>query len=121
MRKKTFIALYSLTLFASGVLIVLLGFSFGDIKTFSELSGSEEFILLIKFIGGGMSTAGLGGLIWTLMLSKNPTLPGYAGLNGPGLATFIVPLFLAGPFWLLVAWVLWLIPTFRAHNSIPEG
>lgn len=117
MKKRTFITLYSLVLLVFGVLIFFLGSSFGGIKSFSELSGSGEFTLVVKLIGVGMGTPGFGGLIWSLTLSENAPLPGYAGLNGRGIVIFIIPLFLAGPFWLLIAWVLWLIPAFTARSA----
>jgi hypothetical protein len=121
MRKRTFIGLYSLVLLICGLLIFGLGSSFAGIEKFSELTGSAEIIFMIKLIGVGMGTAGFVGLMWSLALSENPELAGYAGLNGPGFFVLIIPLFLAGPFWLLVAWVLWLIPAFRASSTTLGG
>lgn len=114
MKKKTVILIYSAIPLLAGLLTLLLGFAFGDIQSFIEYEGSETFILFIKIIGVVMGLAGLGGVGWAIRLSENPDLPGYAGLNGVGLTLLIIPFFFLGPFWLLLAWFLWLTPPLRA-------
>ena len=117
MKKKTLTSLYSLTLIGGGLSIAALGFAFGDIESLSTLSGSEDFVFTIKFIGSGLVASGLVGLGWTLTLSDNPILSGYAGLSRNGLVVFLTPLLFAGPFWLLIAWLVWFVPAFRADPS----
>lgn len=118
MKKRTLILLYATALFVFGVSIILLGFTFGDIESFSALSGSQEFVSIIKAIGLVFSAAGTGGLGWGFFLSKNPTLPGYAGLNGAGFVTFVLFFFFfGGPFWLLIGWAMWWMPIFQARPS----
>jgi len=114
MKKKTVVLIYSAIPLLAGLLIILLGFAFGGIESFIQYEGSETFILLIKILGVVMGVAGAGGVVWTLRLSENPELPGYAGLNGFGFTLLVFPLFFLGPFWLLLAWSLWLTPFLRA-------
>ena len=122
MQKKTLISLYALAFLSFGVPIVVLGFAFGDIESFSALSGSQAFVSVIKIIGLTFIMAGVGGMGWALLLTKNPVLPGYAGLNGAGLVAFILLFFfLGGPFWLLIGWAMWWMPIFRARPSSLES
>lgn len=114
MKKKTVILIYSAVPLLAGLLIFLLGFVFGDIQSFIKYDGSETFILFIKIMGVVMGIGGLGGVGWAIRLSDNPELPGYAGLNGLGLTLLVIPFFFLGPFWLLLAWVLWMTPFLRA-------
>lgn len=121
MKKRTLITLYALLLLSFGIPIVILGFTFGDIESFSALSGSQEFVSVVKIIGLVFIMSGVGGMGWALLLTKNPVLPGYARLNGAGLVTFILLFFiLGGPFWLLIGWTMWLIPAFQARSSTLE-
>lgn len=120
MKKKTLVSLYTLALLGFGGLTITLGLTFGDIESFSSLSGADEFVFVIKSIGFIFVAAGIGGLCWGLLLSENPMLPGYAGLHGAGLVTFVLLFFVGGPFWLLVGWVMWWIPMFRARPSAVE-
>jgi hypothetical protein len=120
MKKRTLIILYSLALFVFGVPIIVLGFTFEDIESFSGLSGASEFVFAIKTMGFMFIAAGIGGLGWGLLLSENPVLPGYAGLHGAGLVTFLLLFLAGGPFWLLIGWAMWWIPMFRAHPSAAE-
>ncbi|MCS3643651.1 hypothetical protein [Salinibacter ruber] len=121
MRKKTLVSLYTLALLIFGGLIIILGFAFGNIESFSSLSGANKFVFAIKIMGFMFIAAGIGGLAWGLLLSENPTLPGYAGLHGAGLVTFLLFFLVGGPFWLLVGWAMWWIPMFRARPSAAEG
>ncbi|MFB6099591.1 MAG: hypothetical protein ABEK84_10870 [Salinibacter sp.] len=114
MKKKTVILIYSAVPLLTGLLILLLGFVLGDIQALNEFEGSETLSFLIKLMGAVMGVAGLGGTGWAISLSENPDLPGYAGLNGLGLIFLVVPLLFLGPFWLLLAWALWLTPPLRA-------
>ncbi len=100
----------------AGLLIFLLGISFGDIPSFSTLSGAEGFTFTLKLLGATLGVVGLTGVGWAFWLSENPKLPGYAGLTWNGLVVLVVPIFLVGPLWMLTAWVVWLIPTFRARS-----
>ncbi|WP_022835715.1 hypothetical protein [Salisaeta longa] len=121
MRKKTFIATYTIFLVFSGVGIIYLGLTFDGIRAFSNISGAQDFTLVLKFIGAIFSAAGFGGLIWALTLNNNTKLPGYAGLNFRGIVTFTLLFFIAGPFWLLIAWVLWFIPGYRSRNAAAQS
>lgn len=115
MRKRTVITLYSFVVLVTGFLILGLGFAFGDIEALSEFQGSEKFTFVVKGIGVVLLLTGFAGLGWAYFLTENPKLPGYAGLNGPGLVIFLTLLLVIGPLAALLAWALWLIPMFRAE------
>ena len=116
MRKQTLILLYSAFPLVSGLLLFLLGVSFGDIPSFSTLDGADAFTFTIKLLGGTLGVAGMTGIGWAFWLDENPELPGYAGLTWSGLMTVVVPTFLVGPLWMFAAWSVWLIPPFRARS-----
>jgi len=117
MTKRTLITLYALALLTVGLLIYALGGAFAGIDAFADLSGSQSFVSVLQALGVGVGLPGAGGLVWAVTLSENPRLPGYAGLTGPALTVFLVLLFVTGLLGRLVAWVLWLVPGFRAESS----
>lgn len=115
MQKRTLILLYSSVPLVAGLLTFLLAVSFGDIPSFSTLDGADAFTFTLKLMGGTLGVLGLSGIGWAFGLTENPELPGYAGLTWNGLLVVVGPIFLVGPFWMLVAWIVWLVPTFRAR------
>lgn len=62
MKKRTLILLYSSVPLVTGLLIFLLGVSFGDIPSFSPLDGANTFTLIIKLLGGTLGVVGLTGI-----------------------------------------------------------
>lgn len=118
MRKKTAIILYSSALIGCGLLVVWFGSALGNALT--GAAGGDDIASLIASFGASQSILGLAGLGWAYVLPENPILPGYAGLSGGGLLAFLVGFLFMGPLWLVIAWVLWLFPSFKANASRVE-
>ena len=45
---------------------------------------------------------------------NNYNLPDYAGLNSEGFIILMVPFFIVGPLWLIIAWAIWLFKPFKS-------
>ena len=116
MKKRTIVLVYAALLLIPGALIVLFGNSLEGALLASQIdeAGTQVMGTLVQSFGGAMVMAGVAGLGWAATLSGDQKMPGYAGLNGPGLAVLVGPLVVVGPFWLLAAWATWLIPGLRA-------
>ena len=115
MTKRMVISIYAVLLLIMGLLIFFVGLALGGVVLTGQLgAGMQDLGFLVKLMGGVIGLVGIAGIIWAVTLSGEQKLPGYAGLNKVGLIVLLVPLLFVVPYWLLLAWLLWLIPLFKA-------
>lgn len=125
MTKRMVVSIYAAILFITGLLIFFVGFTLGGVvltDPFGDAStGMQAIGFLVKLMGGIIGLVGIVGIIWTITLSGEQKLPGYAGLNKVGLVVLLTPFIFVGPYWLLIAWLLWLIPPFKKASSLQSN